>query len=112
RSASSSPTWLARPVRRTTDMAVQTVARPAMRKPKPARSPWLHVFMIPLTLLWLVPLIFVVFVAIRDFDDLASRGLGAFPRSFSWEGFSTAFAGGGLLRALGNSVIVTAVGVA
>src|SRR5690606_648962 len=86
-------------------------AGPQVRKPRPARSPWLHVGMIPLTLLWLSPIVFVVFVAIRTFDDLAARGLGALPTSISWEGFSTAFAGGGLMRALGNSIIVTAVGV-
>lgn len=93
-------------------MTVATPAsRPPIRKPKPARSPWLHVGMIPLTLLWLSPIVFVIFVAIRPFDDLAERGLGAFPTSISWEGFSTAFAGGGLMRALGNSIVVTAVGV-
>lgn len=88
-----------------------TTTHPMVRKPKPARSPWLHVGMIPLTLLWLSPIIFVVFVAVRDFDDLASRGLAALPTSISWEGFATAFGGGGLLRALGNSLFVTAIGV-
>ncbi|WP_460979296.1 carbohydrate ABC transporter permease, partial [Pseudactinotalea suaedae] len=56
-------------------------------------------------------LVFVVFVAIRSFDDIASRGLGALPMSISWEGFETAFAGGGLMRALGNSIVVTGFGV-
>lgn len=73
-----------------------------------ARSPWLHVAMIPVTLLWLSPIVFVLFVALRSYDDLASRGLGALPASFSTEGFATALSDGGVLQALGNSVVVTA----
>lgn len=84
---------------------------PPARRPKPARSPWLHVAMIPLTLLWMSPIVFVVFVAVRDRDDIARRGLGALPTSVSLEGFTTAFAGGGLARALTNSLVVTAIGV-
>ncbi len=87
------------------------LAHSPRRRPRSARSPWLHVAMIPLTLLWLSPIVFVVFVAVRSYDDLAARGLGALPQSISWEGFTTAFAGGGLLQALGNSLLVTAAGV-
>lgn len=78
------------------------------RRPRAARSPWLHVVMIPVTLLWLSPIVFVLFVAVRSFDDIASRGLGALPASFSTEGFATALSDGGVLQALGNSVVVTA----
>ena len=73
-----------------------------------ARSPWLHVAMIPVTLLWLSPIVFVLFVAVRSYDDIAGRGLGAFPASFSTDGFATALTDGGVLQALGNSVVVTA----
>jgi multiple sugar transport system permease protein len=78
------------------------------RRSRTARSPWLHVAMIPVTLLWLSPIVFVLFVAVRSFDDIASRGLGALPASFSTEGFATALTDGGVLQALGNSVAVTA----
>ncbi|MFD2792528.1 carbohydrate ABC transporter permease [Promicromonospora vindobonensis] len=78
------------------------------RRPRAARSPWLHVAMIPVTLLWLSPIVFVLFVAIRSYDDIAGRGLGAFPASFSTEGFTTALTDGGVLQSLGNSVLVTA----
>ncbi|WP_235915601.1 carbohydrate ABC transporter permease [Puerhibacterium puerhi] len=86
-------------------------APPQRRRRRPARSPWLHVVMVPVTLLWLSPIVFVAFVAVRSFDDIAARGLGALPASFSLEGFSTAFADGGVLRALGNSITVTAFAV-
>jgi multiple sugar transport system permease protein len=81
------------------------------RRRRRGRSPWLHVAMIPLTLLWVSPILFVVMIALRSFDDIAGRGLGAFPASLTLDGFAGAFAGGGLLQALGNSVLVTAAGV-
>ncbi|MGC0272589.1 carbohydrate ABC transporter permease [Pseudactinotalea sp. Z1739] len=81
------------------------------RRSRTSRSPWLHVAMVPISLLWLSPIIFVVFVSLRSFDDIMSRGIGALPTSVSFEGYVTAFGGGGLWRALGNSLIVTAAGV-
>jgi multiple sugar transport system permease protein len=57
-----------------------------------ARSPWFHAVMIPFTLLWLAPIVFVVLVALREFDDIAARGLGAFPASLTLDGFTTALA--------------------
>jgi multiple sugar transport system permease protein len=76
-----------------------------------ARSPWFHVVMIPFTLLWLAPIIFVVLVALRDFDDIAARGLGALPAGLTLEGFATALAGGKVATALLNSAVVTVCAV-
>ncbi len=73
-----------------------------------SRRPWLfHVVMIPVALLWIAPMIFVIFVAFRSFDDIAAHGLGSLPHSFSWKGWQTAFGDGSIGRALANSVIVT-----
>jgi multiple sugar transport system permease protein len=72
-----------------------------------ARSPWFHVVMIPFTLLWLAPIVFVVLVALREFDDIAARGLGALPAGLTLEGFATALAGGQVATALANSAVVT-----
>ncbi len=90
---------------------VPTSAPPARRRRRSGRSPWLHVVMIPLTLLWMAPILFVLALAFRSFDDIATHGLAALPRTFTLEGWRTAFTGGGLLRALGNSVLVTVVAV-
>ena len=35
--------------------------------------------MAPVTLLWVLPLVFVILVSVRSFDDIASNGLGACP---------------------------------
>lgn len=75
------------------------------------RSPWFHVFMVPFTLIWVAPMVFVVFVAFRSFDDIINRGLGALPQGLSLEGFSTALSSGGIGLALRNSAIVTVCAV-
>ena len=92
-----------------------TQTRPAghpVRRTHASRSPWFHVVMIPFTLLWLAPIVFVVFVALRDFDDIAARGLGALPESLSLEGFAAALGDGRVVQALVNSAIVTVFAVA
>lgn len=71
------------------------------------RSPWFHVLMLPFTLLWVAPMVFVLLVAFRSFDDIVARGLAALPTTLSSEGFSIALAQGGIGHALGNSLVVT-----
>lgn len=80
---------------------------PAARRRGPKRkSPWLHVFMIPFTILYISPLVFVVAVAVRPFDDVMRRGLAAVPRSLTLDGFTLAF-GPATRNALLNSAVVT-----
>lgn len=74
------------------------------------KSPWFHVLMIPFTLLYVSPLVFVVLVAFRSFDDIITRGLGALPATFTTDGLVTAF-NAGTRGALINSAIVTVVAV-
>lgn len=96
----------------TTETAVDpgTVRRSANVGPR--RRGWVfHACMAPLTLLWVAPMVFVLAVAFRSFDDIAARGLGALPASFSLDGFSTALSEGAIGRALANSAVVTVIGV-
>lgn len=71
-------------------------------------SPWFHVFMVPFTLLWVSPMVYVLALAVRSNDDVLLNGLGALPSSFSLEGFRTALQDGHLGRGLANSLMVTA----
>jgi multiple sugar transport system permease protein len=72
------------------------------------RGSWIfHVVMTPLSLLWIAPLVFVVFVAFRSFGDITSNGLGALPRSLSLDGFVTVFTESLVGESLINSAIVT-----
>lgn len=102
-------------------MSTTTTSRTSAHSPTPVdvrrrrrrsgRSPWFHVVMAPLTLVWLSPLLFVLVVAFRSFDDIALNGLGSLPRSLTGEGFVEAFRRGALGGALTNSIIVTLVAV-
>lgn len=95
-----------------TDTAVQPGATPTTASVGPPRRRWVfHALMAPLTLLWVAPMVFVLAVAFRSFDDIASRGLGALPASFTFDGFTTALGEGSIGRALGNSAFVTVIGV-
>lgn len=88
-----------------------TTAEVRRRRRRSGRSPWFHVVMAPFTLVWLSPLLFVLVVAFRSFDDIALNGLGSLPKSFTGEGFVEAFRRGGLGGALTNSIVVTLVAV-
>lgn len=100
-------------------MAVQTsIAQPTTMQattPSPARPRrrgWVfHAAMIPFTVLWVAPMLFVLAIAFRSFGDIAARGLGALPTSFSLDGFTTALQDGSIGRALANSAVVTVIGV-
>lgn len=74
------------------------------------RSLLFHVPMSLISVIWLMPIVFVVLVSIRSFSDITNNGLTALPTTFTLEGFSTVFdvAGGAIV----NSVIVTVFTVA
>ena len=82
----------------------QTAETPANRK----RRRWVfHAVMAPLTLLWVAPMIFVLVLAFRSFDDIAQNGTAAWPSSFTFQGFKTALGTGAMGRALWISIQVT-----
>jgi multiple sugar transport system permease protein len=95
-----------------TATAMADVAAPAGR-PEPERlgrrkRRWVfHAVMIPLTLIWVAPMIFVVVLAFRSFDDISANGTAAWPKSFSWDNFATALGAGAMGRAMWISVQVT-----
>lgn len=100
---------------------VDVVERPLDRRPPAGgraghagsgRRGWVfHLVLAPLSLLWVAPMLFVLAVALRSFDDIAARGVGVLPASLTLQGFRTALTSGGLDSALLNSVLVTVPGV-
>ena len=81
---------------------------PSPGKPPRRKRRWVfHAVMTPLTLIWVAPMIFVVVLAFRTFDDISTNGTAAWPKSFSWDGFTTALGTGGMGRAMWISVQVT-----
>ena len=89
--------------------ALPRVERPATG-PTRRRSKhgWVfHAVMAPVAILWILPLLFVIFVALRSFDDIATNGLGSWPEALTLGAFKTAWVGGSIGGALRNSLIVT-----
>jgi multiple sugar transport system permease protein len=83
----------------------EQTAAPAQRR---GRRGWpFHAVMAPLTLIWVAPMVFVLILAFRSFDDIAQNGTAAWPRSFTWTGFHTALTTGEMGRSLWVSVQVT-----
>lgn len=72
------------------------------------RHGWVfHVVMTPIAVLWVLPLLFVVLIAIRSFNDIAANGLGTWPHEFTVGAFRTAWVDGSIGQALGNSIVIT-----
>lgn len=71
-----------------------------------------HASMSLLALLWLGPILWVVAMSTRTFDDIAAHGVGNLPRSFTLDTYRQAWTEGGQLRALVNSMLVTVPAVA
>jgi multiple sugar transport system permease protein len=83
----------------------EPTAAPAQRR---GRRGWpFHAVMAPLALIWVAPMVFVLILAFRSFDDIAQNGTAAWPRSFTWSGFHTALTTGEMGRSLWVSVQVT-----
>jgi multiple sugar transport system permease protein len=77
-------------------------------QPKRRRRRWgFHAVMAPLAVLWVAPMVFVLVLAFRSFDDIAANGTAALPTSFALDGFREAFGRGAMGRALWTSVQVT-----
>lgn len=95
-------------------MAVPVLEKPAVSEPvRPSArrrrrgGRLFHVIMTPLTLLWIAPMVFVILISVRSFDDISRRGLAALPDSFGLGGFVTAVGEGGIGLALLTSAEVT-----
>ncbi len=84
----------------------EIVRRRSVRARK-ARTAGFHVTASLLSLLWVAPLVLVVVLSFRSFDDILSNGLMALPRSFSFRGYTEAWGRGGGRRGMLNSFIIT-----
>lgn len=90
--------------------SVATPSASASRTGRPGRRRrglLFHTAMAPLALLWIAPMLFVLVIAFRSFDDIAQHGVAALPSTFTVEGFRTALGVGSMGRALWISAQVT-----
>ncbi|MGN9812594.1 carbohydrate ABC transporter permease [Micromonospora sp. BQ11] len=86
-------------------MAVATTAPPAVR-PRRRRILY-HVFMTLAALVWLVPVLWMVSMALTPNDALQRESVGLVPNGFTLDNFGEVFTVGHMLRWFLNSLIVT-----
>lgn len=85
--------------------------RPGPKKPLRWGSVAAQVFMIGATILWILPLAFTLYVAVRSQAETSKYGYVALPHHLTLKNFSDAWTQSNLLHYFKNSVIITAPAV-
>jgi len=71
------------------------------------RTSGYHVAMGLVSFLWIAPILWVIVISFRSFDDVAANGLGSLPHSFTFSTYKSAWEDADEFRALINSLLVT-----
>ncbi|KQO63017.1 carbohydrate ABC transporter permease [Curtobacterium sp. Leaf261] len=66
-----------------------------------------HVFLVVMSVMWLVPLLWAIYTALRPKADTDKFGYFSFGGSFGFENFVNAWTQGGFSRYFGNSALIT-----
>ena len=88
-------------------LAAGEAVRRRSQRARKARTVGFHMTASILSLLWVGPLVMVVALSFRSFDDILGNGLLAAPRSFTVHGYTDAWGRGGGRRGMINSFIIT-----
>ena len=67
-----------------------------------------HVFLLVLSFIWLVPLLWTIYTSLRPVAETNKYGYWSLPRSLSFHNYSAAWTRGNFLAAFKNSLIITA----
>jgi multiple sugar transport system permease protein len=84
-----------------------TASAAVSHKPSRTGSVAAQVFMIVMTVLWVVPILFALYVAIRPYAETQKYGYVALPHSLTLKNFSDAWNQSDMLRFFLNSVKIT-----
>jgi multiple sugar transport system permease protein len=82
----------------------RTSARPATGK---KRNYGVHIFLIVMTVLWLIPLLWTLYTSLRPFSTTSDHGYWSFVGPFNFKNFSDAWSQGNMRQLLVNSIIIT-----
>jgi multiple sugar transport system permease protein len=80
---------------------------PRRRSAFPWRAILFYLFVLPVLLVWLIPLFTTLVTAVRSLDDLIANGPWSIPSSLELGNFREAWTDGGLRRYMTNSFIIT-----
>jgi multiple sugar transport system permease protein len=91
-----------------TQLPVPDLARPARGSGAHGRRHYgTHLFLIAMSVLWLIPLLWTVFTALRPKSAIDAHGYWSLKGSFNFDNFSTAWRQAGLQTYFVNSLIIT-----
>jgi len=83
-------------------------ARPPARVAKKQRPKYgTHLFLVIMSILWLIPLVWAVYTSLRPRADTEKYGYFSIAGTFNFDNFVTAWNQGGFATYFGNSVIIT-----
>jgi multiple sugar transport system permease protein len=88
------------------------VPRASWRKPSRKGSIAAQVFMIVMTVLWVIPILFALYVAVRPYAETQKYGYVALPHSLTFKNFTDAWTQSDMGRFFWNSVKITVPAVA
>ena len=89
-----------------TNAAVDPVpTRRRNRKTRPSRVA-LHAFLIVIVLVWVAPILWAIFTAMRPYADTAEHGYVSWPQHLNFTNFTNAYSQSGMRHYFWNSVIV------
>jgi len=91
-----------------TATAERTTARATTHRPRKPRRPriWVHVFLIVTTLVWIFPIVWAIFTAMRPYTDTSLHGYVSWPQHFNFDNFKNAYTQSNLSHYFWNSIIV------
>jgi multiple sugar transport system permease protein len=96
-----------------TSAAVEAPAPPSARKKKlRPRRVVLHGFLIVAALLWISPILWAIFTAMRPYTDTSLHGYVSWPRHFNFNNFRTAYTETNMPHYFWNSIIVALPAIA
>jgi multiple sugar transport system permease protein len=81
-----------------------------VRGPKPRMSAgrlMAYIIMIGATVLWITPILWALFTALRPYSETSKYGYLSWPRHLTFANFSAAWTGGDMIHYFKNSVIIT-----
>ena len=91
----------------TTTVGTQHITYERKRSWKPVRIAIFYIFIIPLLLIWLIPIFMTLITSVRSLDDITMNGPFSWPSAIELENFSEAWSTGGLSQYMLNSFIIT-----
>src|SRR6185437_378395 len=86
---------------------VAVAPRPAKRKSGGISSAAAQIFMIAACVLWILPIAFALYVAVRPYSETNKYGYVALPHHLTFKNFSDAWTQSDMLRYFENSVRIT-----